>query len=142
MTQFSDRESTNASPQTPNGDTPETVATTSDARDERPAPYKPKHAPLWENLITMAGMLDAVPHHRSFWTVDTQLYFDATTKYRLINGDILVMNDERFYQILGYEPGRHSHFDPRTKGYTLSSGLVPSRTVAQARVGWAAPSVQ
>jgi len=78
------------------------------------------------HLIPSHGLLTAVPHHRSFWTIDTTLYYDIPTGAGGVHGDILVMDGDRFYEVRGYTPGRHPLFDPRTNGYTLYAGKYSS----------------
>jgi hypothetical protein len=74
------------------------------------------------HLITSHGFLEAIPQHRSFWTVDTMLHYDIPTGQGGIHGDILVMDGSKFYEVRGYTPGRTVWFDPRTAGYTLFAG--------------------
>jgi len=75
------------------------------------------------HLITSHGFLEAIPQHRSFWTIDTKLHYDIPTGRGGIHGDILVIDGDRFYEVRGYTPGRTAWFDPRTNGYTLYAGL-------------------
>ncbi len=74
------------------------------------------------HLIPSHGFLEAIPQHRSFWTIDTMLHYDIPTGAGGVHGDILVMDGSRFYEVRGYTPGRTSWFDPRTSGYTLYAG--------------------
>jgi len=74
------------------------------------------------HLITSHGFLEAIPQHRSFWTIDTMLHYDIPTGMGGVHGDILVFDDSRFYEVRGYTPGRTAWFDPRTSGYTLYAG--------------------
>jgi outer membrane protein assembly factor BamB len=74
------------------------------------------------HLITSHGFLEAIPQHRSFWTIDTRLHYDIPTGQGGIHGDILVIDGSRFYEVRGYTPGRTAWFDPRTSGYTLYAG--------------------
>jgi len=75
------------------------------------------------HLITSHGFLEAIPQHRSFWTIDTMLHYDIPTGAGGVHGDILVIDGSRFYEVRGYTPGRTAWFDPRTKGYTLYAGI-------------------
>ncbi len=74
------------------------------------------------HLIPSHGFLEAIPQHRSFWTIDTMLHYDIPTGQGGIQGDILVIDGSRFYEVRGYSPGRTVWFDPRTSGYTLYAG--------------------
>jgi len=74
------------------------------------------------HLIPSHGFLEAIPQHRSFWTIDTMLHYDIPTGLGGIHGDILVIDGSRFYEVRGYRPGRTTPFDPRTGGYTLYAG--------------------
>jgi hypothetical protein len=74
------------------------------------------------HLIPSAGFLEAIPQHRSFWTIDTMLHYDIPTGLGGVHGDILVIDGTRFYEVRGYAPGRTAWFDPRTGGYTLYAG--------------------
>jgi len=71
------------------------------------------------HLIPSHGFLEAIPQHRSFWTIDTMLHYDIPTGLGGVHGDILVIDGSRFYEVRGYTPGRTAWFDPRTSGYTL-----------------------
>ena len=76
------------------------------------------------HLIASAGFLDDVPQHRTYWTIDTDLCYGPNTGTIGAGpqGDILVMDEDVFYEIRGYLPGRHStKLDP-LQGYTLYSG--------------------
>jgi len=74
------------------------------------------------HLIPSHGFLEAIPQHRSFWTIDTMLHYDIPTGLGGVYGDILVIDGSRFYEVRGYPPGRTAWFDPRTSGYTLYAG--------------------
>jgi outer membrane protein assembly factor BamB len=74
------------------------------------------------HLIPSHGFLEAIPQHRSFWTIDTMLHYDIPTGQGGVHGDILVIDGSRFYEVRGYPPGRTAWFDPRTSGYTLYAG--------------------
>lgn len=74
------------------------------------------------HLIPSPGFLEAIPQHRSFWTIDTMLHYDIPTGLGGIHGDILVIDGSRFYEVRGYTPARTGWFDPRTSGYTLFAG--------------------
>jgi len=76
------------------------------------------------HLIPSHGFLEAIPQHRSFWTIDTMLHYDIPTGAGGVHGDILVMDGTRFIEVRGYTPGRTTWFDPRTSGYTLYAGTL------------------
>jgi len=75
------------------------------------------------HLIPSHGFLEAIPQHRSFWTIDTMLHYDIPTGLGGIHGDILVIDGSRFYEVRGYTPGRTAWYDPRPHGYTLYAGI-------------------
>ena len=85
------------------------------------APEEIKHP----HLIASPGFLEPVPHHRTWWTIDTTIRYDNVASRRAARGDILVMDGSRFYEVRGYPPGRGANFDPRAGGYTLYAGVVP-----------------
>lgn len=74
------------------------------------------------HLITSHGFTESIPHHRSWWTIDTTLRYDIATGRGPVHGDILVRDGTRFYEVRGYQPSRTASFDPRLKGYTLYAG--------------------
>ena len=74
------------------------------------------------HLITSHGFADRTPHHRSFWTVDTELYYDRWTANLGVRGDILVMDGKRYYEVRGYPPGRYTTYDVRKNAYTIFAG--------------------
>ncbi|MHC4191947.1 MAG: outer membrane protein assembly factor BamB family protein [Planctomycetota bacterium] len=84
------------------------------------------------HLIPSHGFLEAIPQHRSFWTIDTMLHYDIPTGRGGVHGDILVIDGSRFYEIRGYPPGRTVWFDPRTSGYTLYAGMYGASAKASA----------
>jgi len=84
------------------------------------------------HLIPSHGFLEAIPQHRSFWTIDTMLHYDIPTGLGGIHGDILVIDGSRFYEVRGYPPGRTAWFDPRTSGYTLYAGKYGAEAKAAA----------
>ncbi len=86
------------------------------------------------HLIPSHGFLEAIPQHRSFWTIDTMLRYDIPTGLGGIHGDILVIDGARFYEVRGYPPGRTVWFDPRTSGYTLYAGTYGESAAASADV--------
>lgn len=90
-------------------------------RDLSPVGLGEVHEP---HLIPSHGFLAAIPHHRSFWTIDTALRYDIPTGFGGVHGDILVQDGERFYEVRGYQPGRTESFDPRPGGYTLFAGTL------------------
>jgi outer membrane protein assembly factor BamB len=91
--------------------------------------FKPNLAPVrlqdvtQPHLIPSHGFLEAIPQHRSFWTIDTMLHYDIPTGQGGVHGDILVIDGSRFYEVRGYRPGRTVWFDPRASGYTLFAGI-------------------
>jgi outer membrane protein assembly factor BamB len=90
------------------------------------------------HLIPSHGFLEAIPQHRSFWTIDTALRYDIPTGFGGVHGDILVMDGERFYEVRGYQPGRTESFDPRPGGYTLYAGIYGGKPKPSADTGKAA----
>ncbi len=80
-------------------------------------------APRPPHLIPSPGFLEAIPHHRTFWTIDTTIRYDIAAGRQAAHGDILVMDGNEFYEVRGYRPARISPFDPRAHGYTLFSGV-------------------
>ena len=84
------------------------------------------------HLIPSHGFLEAIPQHRSFWTIDTMLHYDIPTGQGGVYGDILVIDGSRFYEVRGYPPGRTVWFDPRTSGYTLYAGTYGASAKASA----------
>ncbi len=98
------------------------------------APLKPEE-PRPPHLIPSPGFLEAIPHHRTFWTIDTTIRYDISAGRQAAHGDILVMDGKRFYEVRGYTPGRISPFDPRQGGYTLFAGVYSqaSKTIIQKR---------
>jgi outer membrane protein assembly factor BamB len=82
------------------------------------------------HLIPSHGFLEAIPQHRSFWTIDIALRYDIPTGLGGIHGDILVMDGKRFYEVRGYQPGRTESFDPRAAGYTLYAGTYGGQGTA------------
>jgi outer membrane protein assembly factor BamB len=92
--------------------------------------FKPDLSPLGPeevtrpHLIPSAGFLEAIPHHRTFWTIDTTIRYDLSVPQgNNPHGDLLVMDGSRFYEVRGYPPGRTYTFDPRPNGYTLFAGV-------------------
>jgi hypothetical protein len=78
--------------------------------------------PIPPHLITSHGFNEPIPHHRSWWTIDTILRYDIPTGRYPVHGDILVRDGTRYYEVRGYQPSRTASFDPRLKGYTLFAG--------------------
>jgi len=76
------------------------------------------------HLIALPGFLEDTPHHRTFWTIDTTIRYDIPTGKRPVHGDILAMDSQKYYQVIGYKPGRTGPFDPRIQGYNLCSGTI------------------
>ena len=98
------------------------------------APLKPEE-PRPPHLIPSLGFLEAIPHHRTFWTIDTTIRYDIAAGRQAAHGDILVMDGKQFYEVRGYRPARISPFDPRPNGYTLFAGVYSraNKTVTQKR---------
>ena len=84
-------------------------------------PLKPKEI-IRPHLIPSPGFLEAIPQHRTFWTIDTTIRYDIAASRSGVRGDILVMDGKDFYEVRGYPPGRSASFDPRPNGYTLYAG--------------------
>jgi len=84
------------------------------------------------HLITTHGFANRVPHHRSFWTIDTELYYDRWTASLGVRGDILVMDGTRYYEVRGYPPGRYTTYDVRQNAYTLFAGELSDDAPRQA----------
>jgi len=109
--------------------------------------FKPDLTPLAPqdprppHLIPSPGFLEAIPHHRTFYTIDTTIRYDIRAARGAAHGDILVMDGKRFYEVRGYPPGRSANFDPRPNGYTLFAGVFSEthKTVIQRRGGKKAP---
>jgi hypothetical protein len=78
--------------------------------------------PISPHLITSHGFIEPIPHHRSWWTIDTILRYDIPTGRYPVHGDILVRDGTRYYEVRGYQPSRTASFDPRPNGYTLFAG--------------------
>lgn len=74
------------------------------------------------HLITTHGFTERTPHHRSFWTIDTELYYDRWTANLGVRGDIVVMDGARYYEVRGYPPGRYTTYDVRKNAYTVFAG--------------------
>jgi outer membrane protein assembly factor BamB len=87
--------------------------------DLTPVPFAQLTEP---HLITCPGFIEAIPHHRSFWTIDAMLRYDIPTGGGPVHGDILVKDGARYYEVRGYRPSRTASFDPRKGGYTLYAG--------------------
>ena len=90
-------------------------------------PLKPED-PRPPHLIPSAGFLETIPHHRTFWTIDTTIRYDIAAGAQAVRGDILVMDGKKFYEVRGYRPNRISPFDPRANGYTLFAGVYSRAT--------------
>ncbi|MCL4201311.1 MAG: PQQ-binding-like beta-propeller repeat protein [Pirellulaceae bacterium] len=97
--------------------------------DLTPVPLRELTQP---HLIPSHGFLEAIPQHRSFWTIDTALRYDIPTGLGGVHGDILVMDGSRFFEVRGYPPGRTASFDPRNSGYMLYAGTYGVPTTAPA----------
>jgi len=95
----------------------------------RPEDPRPPH------LIPSPGFLESIPHHRTFWTIDTTIRYDIPAGHQAAHGDILALDGNRFYEVRGYTPARISPFDPRPQGYTLFAGVYRQvdKTIVQQR---------
>ena len=91
------------------------------------------------HLIASAGLLEPVPHHRSWWTINTRLKMSPSISDNMTGGkatgDILVMDGNRFIEIVGYSPSRSKNFDARINGYTLRSDVMPQRATPETSQG-------
>jgi len=74
------------------------------------------------HLIPSHCFVNRVPHHRSFWTIGTKLYYDRKANTMGAKGDILVMDENKYYEVRGYPPGRYTTYDIRNNQYTLFAG--------------------
>jgi len=92
------------------------------------SPLPPDQTPP-PHLIVNPGFLETIPHHRSFWTINSRLLYDIPTGRTAVHGDILVMDGNKYYEVRGYTPGRTNYFDPRIKSYTLYAGQLTGATV-------------
>ncbi|GAB6166069.1 hypothetical protein JCM19992_20690 [Thermostilla marina] len=90
---------------------------------ERDLTPLPPDAPRPPHLIPSAGFLESIPHHRTYWTIDTTIRYDITAGKQAAHGDILVLDDDRFIEVRGYTPARLAPFDPRVNGYQLFAGI-------------------
>jgi len=97
--------------------------------------YPPPH------LIANPGFLESIPHHRSFWTINSMLLYDIATGGTAVHGDILAMDGSKYYEVRGYTPGRTENFDPRVKGYTLYAGQLSAPMAAPTEVDAESQSV-
>jgi hypothetical protein len=98
-------------------------AFTPDLKSVSPDEILPPH------LITSHGFIEKIPHHRSWWTIDTTLRYDIATGRSPVHGDILVRDGTQFYEVRGYQPSRTASFDPRLNGYTLYAGDLATISV-------------
>jgi len=94
------------------------------------------------HLIPSHGFLEAIPQHRSFWTIDTALRYDIPTGLGGVHGDIMAIDGTSFYEVRGYQPGRTESFDPRAGGYTLYAGTYGGTAAASADAGKSAAKQQ
>jgi len=101
----------------------------------RPDEPRPPH------LIPSPGFLESIPHHRTFWTIDTTIRYDIAASRGAAHGDILVKDGNDFYEVRGYAPGRAANFDPRPAGYTLFAGTF-GKASAPAPAKRTAPAVR
>lgn len=77
------------------------------------------------HLIPSPGFLEAISHHRTFWTIDTTIRYDIAASRSGAHGDILVMDGNQFYEVRGYPPGRSASFDPPRMATRCSRGRIP-----------------
>jgi len=92
-------------------------------------PLKPEQ-PRPAHLIPSPGFLESIPHHRTFWTIDTTIRYDIPAGRQAAHGDILVLDGKTFFEVRGYTPARISPFDPRENGYALFAGVYkPAESV-------------
>jgi outer membrane protein assembly factor BamB len=87
--------------------------------------------PIPPHLITSHGFIEPIPHHRSWWTIDTTLRYDIATGRSPVHGDILVRDGTQFYEVRGYQPSRTASFDPRLHGYALYAGDLATIRVVE-----------
>jgi hypothetical protein len=79
------------------------------------------------HLLPNPGFLESIPHHRTFWTLDTVTRYDIPTGLAGVHGDIMVVDGDRFIEVRGYTPARQTPFDPRVSGYALYCGIAGER---------------
>ena len=88
--------------------------------------FKPDLSPLKPqdvkrpHLIPSPGFLEAIPQHRSFWTIDTMLHYDIPTGMGASTATFWSWTAP-FYEVRGYAPGR-AEFRSPPSGYTLYAG--------------------
>ena len=77
-----------------------------------------------KHIVTAAGFLDDRPQHRTYWSLGdgSRLPGSMKTGVQDPNGDILVTDATRHYEVRGFPVHRHSYFDPRLSGYKLVAG--------------------
>ncbi|MHC4629477.1 MAG: outer membrane protein assembly factor BamB family protein, partial [Planctomycetota bacterium] len=80
------------------------------------------------HLIPSAAFLDDTPQHRTYWTVDTTYSWTAV---RGVDSDILAVDGNLCYGVLGFRTQRHSYFDPRKSGYRLFAASLDSSSETQ-----------
>ena len=88
------------------------------------------------HLIPSAGFLDDTPQHRTYWTVNTTYSWTAV---RGVDSDILAVDGNRCYGVLGFHTQRHSYFDPRKSGYKLFAASLQNSSQTQAAASGEAP---
>jgi outer membrane protein assembly factor BamB len=76
------------------------------------------------HIIPSSGFVDKTPQHRTYWAITRggQLMGGMRTGVRDPNGDILVRDSTMYYLVQGFQPSRHSYFDPRISGYKIIAG--------------------
>ncbi|MBT3292133.1 MAG: PQQ-like beta-propeller repeat protein, partial [Victivallales bacterium] len=62
------------------------------------------------HLMPSTGFLCDSPQHRTYWTVDTDFSYGPGKGYDGDGpqGDIMVVTGNRYYEVRGYSPGRHT----------------------------------
>ena len=80
----------------------------------------PDH-PVPPHLITSHGFNEPIPHHRSWWTIDTTLRYNIATGRGPVHGDILVRDGTRYYEVRGYQPSRTASFSTSPSSSTPSA---------------------
>jgi len=76
------------------------------------------------HVLPSAGFLDPKPQHRTYWTVASRFRGATALSPLQPQGDILVTDGKKFYEVRGFPVHRHSYFDPRRGGYRLVGGRV------------------
>jgi outer membrane protein assembly factor BamB len=77
------------------------------------------------HLMSSTGFLCDSPQHRTYWTVDTDFSYGPGKGYDGDGpqGDIMVVTGNRYYEVRGYSPGRHTQReDDPLKMYRVIAG--------------------